>query len=97
MVFDVLNEESISIRVWGNNALTGLLGLDNIEANSIDGLYIYDNISLSTCEVERVCDYLDGSAGNIVIQNNASGCNSPEEVEDACWTKTEEIRVSFIE
>jgi len=49
-------------------------------------LYIYDNTSLSTCEVESVCDYLGGATGNIVIQNNASGCNSQAEVEEACET-----------
>ena len=72
--------------IVGNDVLTSLMGLDNIDAASIDSLRIYNNISLSTCEVQSVCDYLASPGGTIDIYNNAPGCNSQQEVEEACAT-----------
>ena len=70
--------------VWYNLDLTSLAGLDNIVANSIDSLYILENPSLTYCEVQSVCDYLTAPGGTIEISDNAAGCNSQQEVEDAC-------------
>ena len=72
--------------IWidNNNALTSLTGLDNIDASQMNGLLIYDNISLSLCEVQSICDYLVNPSGDLEIYNNAPGCNNPEEVEEAC-------------
>ncbi|MCD4695406.1 MAG: T9SS type A sorting domain-containing protein [Bacteroidales bacterium] len=67
-----------------NDSLTSLSGLDNIDAGSIDELEITYNNLLSTCEVQSVCDYLASPGGTIEIHDNATGCNSPEEVEEAC-------------
>ncbi len=80
------NVTSISGDLWinGNDSLTSLMGLENIESSSIINLDIINNISLSTCEVESICDYLVAPNGSIDIYDNASGCNSQEEVEDAC-------------
>jgi len=70
--------------IQGNNALTTLSGLDNIDAVSIESLYISENESLSTCEVQNVCDYLASPNGTVEIYDNASGCNNPTEVANAC-------------
>lgn len=76
----------------GNNALTSLSGLDNIDANSITNLVITGNTSLSTCEVQSICEYLVSPGGAIEIHNNATGCNSQEEVEEACvWIGVPDI------
>lgn len=72
------------LRVWGNGVLISLMGIDNIDAGSIYNLTIRENYGLSTCEVKSVCDYLAKPNGNVVITYNAQGCNSQEEVEDAC-------------
>ena len=70
--------------IEGNAALTSLTGLDSIDAGSITNLYICYNESLSTCEVQSVCDYLANPNGTIEIHNNATACNSQAEVETAC-------------
>jgi hypothetical protein len=77
---------SIGGNLWisGNNVLNSLTGLDNIEAGSITKLYIYDNVSLSTCEVQSVCNYLADPNGSINIYNNATGCMNPPEVAEGC-------------
>ncbi|MEN8225059.1 MAG: T9SS type A sorting domain-containing protein [Bacteroidota bacterium] len=67
-----------------NAALTSLTGLDSIDASSIINLYIAYNESLSTCEVQSVCDYLADPIGTIEIHDNNTGCNTSAEVENAC-------------
>lgn len=74
----------LSIRL--NHNLTILTGLENIEAASINYLYISGNLNLSDCDVQSICEYLVAPNGGIYIGNNALGCNSQEEVEDACET-----------
>ena len=72
------------LRVWGNSVLISLMGIDNIDAGSIFHLTIRENYALFTCEVQSICDYLANPSGDINIWNNATGCNSPEEVQDSC-------------
>jgi len=72
------------LEIRSNNALTSLTGIDNIAAGSITNLTILSNSSLSTCEVQSICDYLAAPNGTVYIGNNATGCNSQEEVEAAC-------------
>jgi len=72
------------ISILNNAALVSLTGLDNISAASIDSLFIYDNTSLSACEAKSVCDYILSPGGTVEIHDNAPGCNSQGEVEEAC-------------
>lgn len=80
------------LEIYSNDALLSLIGLDNVDAASILWhLYISNNNSLSTCEAQSVCEYLAGPGADAQIYNNAPGCNSVQEVEDACWTAIEDI------
>jgi len=72
------------LMVDNNDVLTSLAGLDNIEPASITELTIRNNLLLSTCEVESVCSYLAIPNGDISIHDNATGCNSVDEVNEAC-------------
>ncbi|MBW6459488.1 MAG: T9SS type A sorting domain-containing protein [Bacteroidales bacterium] len=73
-----------SLTIGGNDSLTSLAGIENIAPGSITDLTIQNNASLSACEVQSICDYLATPNGTVTISNNAPGCNSPEEVEEAC-------------
>ncbi len=85
------------LNIRSNGALKSLSGLDNITAGSVDNLNIWDNDSLSNCEVQSICDYLANPNGNISIVGNAPGCNSQEEVEAACGiTSVEENSVGDV-
>jgi hypothetical protein len=77
-------EKFLSIR--GNANLISLDGLDSVDTNSITHLYIENNNVLSSCAVTAICNYLASPHGDIRIEDNAPGCNSQEEVEDACDT-----------
>jgi hypothetical protein len=72
------------LRIGLNPLLKSLTGLDNIDANSIENLTISSNDTLSTCEAQSICDYLAAPNGVITIVENSPGCNSPEEVLEAC-------------
>jgi hypothetical protein len=72
--------------ISNNDALTSLEGLDNIDANSIVDITVIDHMQLSNCDVQSICDYLADPNGEIFIENNAPGCNSVDEVEEACGT-----------
>jgi hypothetical protein len=74
-----------------NDSLRNLTGIDHLDPDSVIGLVISNNPSLSTCNNQFVCDFLkDHSA---VISYNAPGCNSLEEVVDACSFGVEEMSV----
>ena len=68
-----------------NDALTSLAGLENIEAESIMELGILENNQLTECEVQSICDFLASPNGFVLIDQNAPGCNSQQEVQEACW------------
>jgi hypothetical protein len=68
----------------GNPGFQTLEGLNNIQPESIELLKICNNSSLSSCAVQSICQYLAAPNGEIIIEYNAPGCNSPEEVDSAC-------------
>jgi UDP-3-O-[3-hydroxymyristoyl] glucosamine N-acyltransferase len=72
------------LSIGQNIFLTSLAGLENIDSESISEIYIAANYSLSSCEVQSICDYLASPNSVVEINNNAPGCNSPKEVEAAC-------------
>jgi hypothetical protein len=89
------NLNSIAGDLWilDNTTLISLTGLENIEASSIINLGIKNNPSLSTCDVQSICEYLSTPNGLIEIYSNAPGCNSQEEAEAACLTTIEELNI----
>ena len=82
------------LNIRSNYALESLSGLDNIEPAPIGDLTIYNNPVLSTCEVLSICQYLASPGGEITITNNATGCDSQQEIEQACeWVSVEEPNI----
>jgi len=67
-----------------NMALNSITSISNIAESTIEDLYIVDNDNLSSCDVENICDYLSNPNGTVTIEDNAPGCNSQEEVMEAC-------------
>lgn len=91
---DNLTSIGDNLIIWNNEVLANLTGLNNIDAGSIIGLGIAENPSLSTCEVESICNYLSSPNGEIMIIDNAPGCNNQEEIEEACeGSSVDEIHI----
>ena len=91
----LINLTSIAgeLAVDNNDALLSLEGLDGIDPESITDLVIRNNILLSTCEVQSVCDYLVTPNGDISIHSNATGCASKEEVISRCADDVYELPI----
>jgi len=72
-----------SLFISENPLLSSLFGLSNL--NAVGGpIEIFDNPVLSECAIFAVCDKLLYDSDNVLIENNASGCNTPLEVEQSC-------------
>jgi hypothetical protein len=67
-----------------NPNLTDITGLENIDPESMTGLNLYGNNSLSECAISNFCEFFKKSGVYINIEDNGVGCNSKEEVEVAC-------------
>ena len=70
--------------VYDNPVLISLEGLQNIEPDGIESLYIHKNISLATCTAESICEVIAEPAGIILIEDNAEGCNNEVNISEAC-------------
>tara|TARA_R110002110_G_scaffold132188_1_gene313537 strand:+ start:646 stop:4137 length:3492 start_codon:yes stop_codon:yes gene_type:complete len=74
---------STNVIIQGNNVLTDINGLADLNHPTVHILEIRDNPLLSICEVSSVCNYLN-DGGDAVIQDNAAGCDGIAEVVNAC-------------
>ncbi len=81
-----------------NNILSNIEGLSNIDAETINGLTITNNSMLLDCAVKSICDYLSSTGSVVDINNNSTGCDNQQQVEDACETiwVADNIKVSDI-
>lgn len=79
------------VSIAGNPELTNLYGIGNIDPSTISDLQIWNNLLLSNCDAESICNYLTNSNNEIEIHDNTTGCNSREEVETACLVGLENI------
>ncbi|SMC77013.1 T9SS type A sorting domain-containing protein [Moheibacter sediminis] len=73
-----------AIIIQANTELTSLAGLENIDPNSINQVVLESSQNLSTCNVLSICTYLSFFESNYTILGNATGCNSQEEIIEAC-------------
>jgi len=75
----------IGLLYSGNPMLTNIETIKNIDAATIDDLFILYNSSLNACAVESICNYLVSPNGYVEIHDNLPGCNSPGEIEEVCY------------
>ncbi|WP_353166654.1 T9SS type A sorting domain-containing protein [Empedobacter brevis] len=85
--------QSSYLKLKNNQSLTSLKGLENIDANSLDNIMLTDSPNLSQCNVKSICDFLTNSGENLIF-NNATGCNSPQEILTACNLSIDDVKFS---
>jgi len=73
----------VGLSITRNHNLTSLSALNNVTFTG-GGLEIRFNDTLSECEILSICNYLANPNGEVSIESNNIGCNSPEEVQDSC-------------
>ncbi|HOY06723.1 MAG TPA: hypothetical protein PLO67_15045 [Saprospiraceae bacterium] len=57
----------------------------------MNGLLLSGNTTLSTCAVDAICSYLAAPGDTTLIGQNGPGCNTGEEILEACSVGTGEI------
>jgi hypothetical protein len=72
------------IIIQGNPDLVDISALENTDLSSLSSLIIRGNPQLTICNISSVCDYLSNPSEYANITGNAPGCNTIEEVEEAC-------------
>jgi Secretion system C-terminal sorting domain len=75
------------LHLFENANLSSIQGLSNaLPENVYLQIIIRDNPSLPDCAIQMICDNFDNPDPlvEVIIENNAGGCNSNEEVMDAC-------------
>lgn len=78
-------EDVISLSIIGNNQLTSVTPLENLNKDVIDRVEINSNSSLNTCACLGICQsLLELETWEASIYNNATGCNSRDEILDNC-------------
>jgi len=83
------------LTIRGNYLLTNISDLGSINVGSIQYLQLYYNLSLSTCDVKSICDYLLIPNVPAEIHDNAAGCNNQQEVVSACTAGLEENQTAI--
>lgn len=81
----LINVQSINgpLYINWNASLTHLCGVDNIDYNTITTLSIVNNINLNFCDLDNICDYLNGS-GYSTVFGNAPGCFDEANILSKC-------------
>jgi len=73
-----------NIEITDNISLQSLLGLDSIIPNQITNLILKENDSLSYCNLDNICEYIDQGYGPSTIYSNKINCNSSLEIQNQC-------------
>ncbi|WP_339697579.1 T9SS type A sorting domain-containing protein [uncultured Marixanthomonas sp.] len=79
-----------------NNSLSNIEGIKNIDATTVTQLQIFQNENLPECAVLSVCDFLNLDPANAVIDTNAIGCNSVQQVVAHCELSIQENPLSEV-
>lgn len=80
-----------ALLIFNNSKLTDLRGLDHVNQDTLQNVVIENSIALSDCATQSICKYL-ASNKPAQISNNAFGCNSMEEVFNACQFSANDSR-----
>ncbi len=75
---------SNTIDLFNNASLNDISAISFLDTTGLDDLQIVLNSTLSECDIDLVCNFLDANADNTLISDNMPGCDSNAEVESAC-------------
>ena len=84
------------IEIVENISLQSLFGLDSIIPNQISNLILTDNDSLSYCNLDNICEYIDQGYGPSTIYANKTNCNSILDVQNQCLSLPQYISVNGV-
>ncbi|WP_026450350.1 T9SS type A sorting domain-containing protein [Aequorivita capsosiphonis] len=75
-----ISQFGYAIKLNVNNSLTDITSLENADLTYINTLEITNNENLSQCSILSICNFLNNGTITPIIENNATGCASKNEV-----------------
>ncbi|NUO02035.1 MAG: T9SS type A sorting domain-containing protein, partial [Saprospiraceae bacterium] len=81
-----------SLTIFQNLSLTSLTGLEQL-AFVGQSIAVNNNPALSECDIYSFCNLILNVVEEIILDNNAPGCNSLVEAESACNTQPVHVRI----
>ena len=88
---------STTLKLQNNSTLSDISALANITFSELSYLIIKDNIELSVCNINSICDALGNGITEFTIENNGNDCNTVSEIEEACATLIHEINFQDVQ
>jgi len=82
---------STTLKLQNNSSLSDISALSNISFSELSYLTIKDNIELSVCNINSICNALENGITEFTIENNGNDCNTVSEIEEVCATSIEEV------
>ena len=79
------------IEIGNNDSITSLEGLESIDSSFLQWIRINDNLSLSNCATQAICEFLADPMHIISLENNMEGCNTRVEIEEDCLVDVDNI------
>lgn len=82
---NIINPNGLSfvgLVVFDNDQLVDISAISNLNVNGFTSIAFINNLSLSACSNQLVCDAI--SQNKAVIESNAQGCNTLMEVQQDC-------------
>ncbi|MFK7933089.1 MAG: MopE-related protein, partial [Saprospiraceae bacterium] len=71
-----------NIIISNNENLLDLQGFNNL--GDVQSINIANNPNLSNCAIESICDFIENETTEFIIQDNADGCQSANQISIAC-------------
>jgi len=82
-----INDPSVNsqkdVQIENNPLLTSIQGLNEL-IYADDKIFIRNNPSLTICDVESICRFINDPNIEIIIENNGFPCNSPDQIRSDC-------------
>jgi hypothetical protein len=72
------------VSVYNCDELASLSGIENIDEQYITDLTLMNNENLNNCSLDNICSYLTNNIGPALVELNAEGCNTENEITDDC-------------
>jgi hypothetical protein len=84
----------ITLYIKNNPDLTSLAGIENFVSTEMKFVEIYENHKLAVCDVKSICYWIENHTVNLYLSiwGNAPGCNSFEQIKNACKNAIDETK-----
>lgn len=94
----ITNNQNAYLWMWldGNPLLNDITALNNMDPNKVAICQIQNNTSLDACATQLICEVQNIGNAGFILANNASGCNTEQEIEQGCLLSSPDLSLEKI-